>query len=87
MQLESRAPGYWLVQNVVPPIGLQKFFELNTWFRFASGHNTQLTHKLHFMFDKSMEGNSSSTYLREFFDSYFKQRIIHNPNVDKDVQL
>jgi hypothetical protein len=23
MQLESRAPGYWLVQNVVPPIGLQ----------------------------------------------------------------
>jgi hypothetical protein len=23
MQLESRAPGYWLVQNVFPPIGLQ----------------------------------------------------------------
>ena len=23
MQLESRAPGYWLVHNVVPPIGLQ----------------------------------------------------------------
>jgi hypothetical protein len=23
MQLESRAPGYWLVRNVVPPIGLQ----------------------------------------------------------------
>jgi hypothetical protein len=22
MQLESRAPGYWLVHNVVPPIGL-----------------------------------------------------------------
>ena len=22
-QLESRAPGYWLVHNVVPPIGLQ----------------------------------------------------------------
>jgi hypothetical protein len=23
MQLESRAPGYWLVHNVVQPIGLQ----------------------------------------------------------------
>jgi hypothetical protein len=23
MQLETRAPGYWLVHNVVPPIGLQ----------------------------------------------------------------
>jgi hypothetical protein len=23
MQLESRAPGYWLVHNVVPPVGLQ----------------------------------------------------------------
>jgi hypothetical protein len=23
MQLESRAPGYWLVHNVLPPIGLQ----------------------------------------------------------------
>jgi hypothetical protein len=23
IQLESRAPGYWLVHNVVPPIGLQ----------------------------------------------------------------
>ena len=23
MQLESRAPGYWLVNTVVPPIGLQ----------------------------------------------------------------
>ena len=23
MQLESRPPGYWLVHNVVPPIGLQ----------------------------------------------------------------
>ena len=23
MQLESRDPGYWLVHNVVPPIGLQ----------------------------------------------------------------
>jgi hypothetical protein len=23
MQLESRAPGYWLVHIVVPPIGLQ----------------------------------------------------------------
>jgi hypothetical protein len=23
MQLESRAPGYWLVHNVVPPIELQ----------------------------------------------------------------
>jgi hypothetical protein len=23
VQLESRAPGYWLVDNVVPPIGLQ----------------------------------------------------------------
>jgi hypothetical protein len=23
MQLKSRAPGYWLVHNVVPPIGLQ----------------------------------------------------------------
>jgi len=23
MQLESRALGYWLVHNVVPPIGLQ----------------------------------------------------------------
>jgi hypothetical protein len=23
MQLESRAPGYWLVHNVVPPIGLK----------------------------------------------------------------
>jgi hypothetical protein len=24
MQLESRAPGYWLVHNVVAPIGLQE---------------------------------------------------------------
>ena len=23
MELESRAPGYWLVHNVVPPTGLQ----------------------------------------------------------------
>jgi hypothetical protein len=23
MQLESRVPGYWLVHNAVPPIGLQ----------------------------------------------------------------
>jgi hypothetical protein len=23
MQLETRAPGYWLVHNVVPPIELQ----------------------------------------------------------------
>jgi hypothetical protein len=23
MQLELRAPGYWLVHNIVPPIGLQ----------------------------------------------------------------
>jgi hypothetical protein len=23
IQLESRTPGYWLVHNVVPPIGLQ----------------------------------------------------------------
>jgi hypothetical protein len=29
MQLESRAPGYWLVHNVVPPIGLQ--IPLATW--------------------------------------------------------
>ena len=29
MQLESRAPGYWLVHNVVPPIGLQ--FPLAPW--------------------------------------------------------
>jgi hypothetical protein len=29
MQLESRAPGYWLVHNVVPPIGLQ--FPLVPW--------------------------------------------------------
>jgi hypothetical protein len=28
MQLESRAPGYWLVHNVVPPIGLQIPFSL-----------------------------------------------------------
>jgi hypothetical protein len=26
MQLESRAPGYWLVHNVVPPIGLSTSF-------------------------------------------------------------
>ena len=29
MQLESRAPGYWLVHIVVPPIGLQ--FPLAPW--------------------------------------------------------
>jgi hypothetical protein len=29
MQLESKAPGYWLVDNVVPPIGLQ--IPLATW--------------------------------------------------------
>jgi hypothetical protein len=29
MQLETRAPGYWLVHNVVPPIGLQ--FPLAPW--------------------------------------------------------
>jgi hypothetical protein len=29
MQLETRAPGYWLVHNVVPPIGLQ--FPLVPW--------------------------------------------------------
>jgi hypothetical protein len=29
MQLESRAPGYWLVHNVVPPIGLQ--IPLSPW--------------------------------------------------------
>jgi hypothetical protein len=29
MQLESRAPGYWLVHNVVPPIGLQ--YPLAPW--------------------------------------------------------
>ena len=29
MQLESRAPGYWLVHNVIPPIGLQ--FPLAPW--------------------------------------------------------
>jgi hypothetical protein len=29
MQLESRAPGYWLAHNVVPPIGLQ--FPLAPW--------------------------------------------------------
>jgi hypothetical protein len=26
MQLESRAPGYWLVHNVDPPIGLALIF-------------------------------------------------------------
>jgi hypothetical protein len=31
MQLESRAPGYWLVHNVVPPIGLQIPSSLNTF--------------------------------------------------------
>jgi hypothetical protein len=29
MQLETRAPGYWLVHIVVPPIGLQ--FPLVPW--------------------------------------------------------
>jgi hypothetical protein len=29
MELETRAPGYWLVHIVVPPIGLQ--FPLVTW--------------------------------------------------------
>jgi hypothetical protein len=29
MQLESRAPGYWLVHNVVPHIGLQ--IPLDPW--------------------------------------------------------
>jgi hypothetical protein len=29
MQLETRAPGYWLVHVVVPPIGLQ--FPLAPW--------------------------------------------------------
>jgi hypothetical protein len=29
MQLETRAPGYWLVHIVVPPIGLQ--FPLAPW--------------------------------------------------------
>jgi hypothetical protein len=29
MQLETRVPGYWLVHNVVPPIGLQ--FPLAPW--------------------------------------------------------
>jgi hypothetical protein len=27
MQLESRAPGYWLVHNVVEPTGLQVSFK------------------------------------------------------------
>jgi hypothetical protein len=30
MQLESRAPGYWLVHIVVPPIGLQ--IPVGPWF-------------------------------------------------------
>jgi hypothetical protein len=29
MQLETRAPGYWLIHIVVPPIGLQ--FPLAPW--------------------------------------------------------
>jgi len=29
MQLKTRAPGYWLVHIVVPPIGLQ--FPLASW--------------------------------------------------------
>jgi hypothetical protein len=31
MQLESRAPGYWLVHNVVAPTGLQ--ISLAPWIR------------------------------------------------------
>jgi hypothetical protein len=34
MRLESRAPGYWLVHNVVPPIGLQ--IPLAPWVLFSS---------------------------------------------------
>jgi hypothetical protein len=34
MQLETRAPGYWLVHIVVPPIGLQ--FPLAPWVIFLA---------------------------------------------------
>ena len=34
MQLESRAPGYWLVHNVVAPTGLQ--ISLAPWLTFSS---------------------------------------------------
>jgi hypothetical protein len=34
MQLKTRAPGYWLVHNVVPSIGLQ--FPLAPWVRFLT---------------------------------------------------
>jgi hypothetical protein len=33
--LESRAPGYWLVPNVVPPIGLQ--IPLAPWYTGMPG--------------------------------------------------
>lgn len=52
-----------------------------------SGPITQLIRKLHLLSDKGVDGNYSSAYLRDFFDSSLKQSITHNPNIDKDIQL
>jgi hypothetical protein len=55
MQLESRALGYWLVHNVVPPIGLQislaqglsKGNEIpNRMKGLSSSHRTGLEHDI-----------------------------------------
>jgi hypothetical protein len=54
MQLESRAPGYWLVHNVVPPIGLQ--IPLAPWLLSLApplGAKTKITGES--LFDVSME--------------------------------
>jgi hypothetical protein len=42
MQLESRAPGYWLVHNVVPPIGLQ--IPLAPWYHMFFIHSSVERH-------------------------------------------
>jgi hypothetical protein len=47
MQLESRAPGYWLVQNVVAPTGLQ--ISLAPWI-------LSLAPVLKFLLGKDLEG-------------------------------
>jgi hypothetical protein len=44
MQLESRAPGYWLVHNVVPPIGLQ--IPLAPWVLSSSSIGSPVIHPL-----------------------------------------
>jgi hypothetical protein len=50
MQLESRAPEYWLVHNVVAPIGLQN--PLAPWIR-----PTQFFNELERVISKSMWNN------------------------------